>query len=39
MTPEVPGFITTGRWIEDDTGAHAANDFGRAALVEEKALR
>jgi len=35
----MPGLAATRRRIENDTGAHASDDFARAVLVEEKALR
>jgi molecular chaperone GrpE (heat shock protein) len=39
MMAEMAGLAATRRRIEDDTGAHAPDDFGHTVLVEEKALR
>jgi molecular chaperone GrpE (heat shock protein) len=39
MMAEMPRLVAAGRRIENDAGAHAPDDFRRAPLVEEKALR
>jgi molecular chaperone GrpE (heat shock protein) len=39
MMSEMTRLVAAGRRIENDTGAHAPDDFRSAPLVEEKALR
>ena len=36
VTAEVPGFVASGRWIEDDACPHPQLFEGWAGLVEEK---
>ena len=36
VTAEVPGFVASGRWIEDDARPHPQLFEGWAGLVEKK---